>query len=171
MSLYIKHIIRFLLIVLAQSLIFGQMEFIYGVHIMIYPLFIMLLPFEISTILLLIVSFFLGISVDLFMNTFGLHASSAVLIAFLRPTIYKLFAPREGYDLLKEPTIQAYGFKWFFATHFIVITVHHLYFFTMEYFSFININHILLKTLLSSIFTFLIFVAIQFIFFKKKYNM
>lgn len=163
----LTHIIRLVIIVLAQGLIFGQMEFGLGIHPMIYPLIILLLPFDTRPIVLMLIGFVAGISVDFFMNTFGLHASAGVLVAYIRPELYHLFAPRDGYDVLKEPTIGYLGFRWFFYVGGITIFIHHLWFFFLEYFKWSEFLYILQKTFLSSIVTLLIFILIQIFFFKK----
>lgn len=161
------HIIRFVLLVLLQGLVFGQIEFGWGIHPMVYPLIIILLPFETTPIVLLFVGFAAGISVDFFMNTFGLHASAGVLIAYLRPELFKLFAPRDGYDTMREPTADYLGFKWFISVASIMVVIHHLWFFLLEYFKLSAWTYIMQKTILSSIVTLLIFILIQVFFFKK----
>lgn len=162
------HIIRFFAFVLAQGLLFGQLELSWGIHIMIYPLYILLLPFEIGAIWLMIIGFITGISVDFLMNTFGLHASAGLLVAYMRPQLYRLFAPRDGYDILKEPTIKSYGFKWFISVAGISTFVHHLWFFILELFQFSAFLYVIQKTLLSAFFSLLLMLFIQVFFFKKE---
>lgn len=167
MNNLLVHIIRLVIFVLAQGLIFGQLEFGAGIHPMIYPLFILMLPFDISPILLMVMAFITGISVDFFMNTFGLHASAAVLIAYIRPELYRLFAPRDGYDILKEPTATEYGYKWFLYVAGISITIHHAWFFLLEHFNWSDWFIVLQKTILSVLVTMFILLVIQILFFKK----
>lgn len=171
MNNFVKNSLWLVLFVLAQGLIFGQLDFGYGIHPMIYPLFIILLPFEINIILLLFLAFATGIGVDFFMNTFGLHASSAVLIAYLRPTIYRYFAPRDGYDILKSPTISDLGFSWFMKVAFTIVFLHHTWFFILEYFKWSAWKEIISSILLSSIVSLIIFILIQISFFKKGKNL
>lgn len=163
----IKHIVRFVIFVLAQALVFSQLNLGYGIHPMICSLYILLLPFDTRPIMLILIGFALGLSVDFFMNTFGLHASAAVLIAFLRPYIYTRFAPRDGYDSSKEPTAKQIGYRWFIQVALITIIIHHFWFFLLEYFKWGAWKEILINTLLSSIITLLIFILIQIIFFNK----
>lgn len=167
MNNLLVHIIRLIIFVLAQGLIFGQLEFGAGIHPMIYPLFILMLPFEISPLLLMLLAFITGISVDFFMNTFGIHASAAVLVAYIRPELYRLFAPRDGYDVLKEPTASEYGYKWFLYVAGIAMIIHHLWFFLLEHFNWSDWLIILQKTFLSVLVTMFILVIIQILFFKK----
>lgn len=162
------HIIRFVLFALAQGLVFGQLDFGFGIHPMIYPLFILMLPFDLGTIALMIISFLMGISIDFFMNTFGLHASAAVVIAYFRPELFKLFSPRDGYEGFRQPSAGDLGYKWFLSVGGLMVFIHHLWFFFLEYFKLSDWPYILQKTLLSGLLTLLIFILIQIIFFKKQ---
>lgn len=164
----IAHIGRFFIILLAQGLIFGQLEFSVGIHPMIYPLFIIMLPFDTRPIALMFLAFLLGIGVDFFMNTFGLHASAAVLTAYIRPELYRLFAPRDGYDVLMQPTAESLGYKWFIYVTGVSLFVHHLWFFLLEYFKWSEFFTIMRNTLLSGVTSLVILILIQIIFFKKK---
>ncbi len=162
------HIIRFFLFVLAQGLIVGQLDFGFGIHPMIYPLFILLLPFDMSAIALMIIAFVTGVSVDFFMNTFGLHASAAVIMAYFRPELFKLFSPRDGYESFRQPSVVDLGYKWFISVSSLMVLIHHVWFFFLEYFRLSDVLYILQKTFLSGALTLLIFVLIQIIFFKKQ---
>lgn len=161
-------IFRFLIFVFLQVFIFNQLEITPYVHIMISPLYIVLLPFDISVIRLLFISFFLGLSIDALSNTFGLHASSLVLLAYLRPFIFRWFAPREGYDSIKTPSIFDMGNTWFVFTFGSLILFHHLWFFMMESFSPSEILLILQKTVPSALLSFIVCVILQTLLLKKS---
>ncbi|PKR81991.1 hypothetical protein CW751_01240 [Brumimicrobium salinarum] len=170
MNNILTHIIRFIIFVLAQGLIFGQLDFGYGIHPMIYPLFIIMLPFDTRPVVLMALAFLIGIGVDFFMNTFGLHASAAVLIAYIRPSIFTRFAPRDDYDLLKEPTANEWGYAWFIKVALSLFFIHHLWFFTLEYFKWTAWKEIAMSTLLSVVVSVIISVLIQILFFKRSKN-
>ncbi|HLW38772.1 MAG TPA: hypothetical protein VKX31_00180 [Brumimicrobium sp.] len=167
MNIIVKNILRILILIFAQGLIFGQLPFGFGIHPMIYPLAIVLLPFDTRPVWLLIIAFFIGLSVDFFMNTFGLHASAAVFAAFLRPAIFRRFAPRDDYDLLKEPTASEWGYLWFTKVSASIILFHHFWFFILEYFKFSAWKEIITSTILSSLISLIIFILLQVFFFKK----
>ncbi len=162
------HIFRFFLFVLAQGLIVGQLDFGFGIHPMIYPLFILLLPFDMSAIPLMIIAFLTGVSVDFFMNTFGLHASAAVIMAYFRPELFKLFSPRDGYESFRQPSVADLGYKWFISVSSLMVLIHHVWFFFLEYFRLSDVLYVLQKTFLSGVLTVLIFLLIQIIFFKNQ---
>lgn len=168
MNQFVINIIRLLIFVLAQGLIFSQLNFGYGIHPMVYPLFILLLPFDTKPIVLMLLAFVVGVGVDYFVNTFGLHASAAVLVAYIRPALFRQFAPRDDYDILKEPTANDMGYSWFLKVAGITVLVHHLWFFSLEYFKLSAWKEIITNTILSSIITLIIFILIQILFFKKS---
>ena len=149
MTLNFNHLYRFFLFSFLHILIFNQLEFGHGIYIMIYPLYIMLLPFYMPVIGLMSISFCLGLFIDLFSNTYGLHASSALLFAYIRPLIFNYFSQRENYDPLKEPSLFDMGYKWFLGAFSACLLVHHLWFFILEIFNFSELSMILSNVLLS----------------------
>jgi hypothetical protein len=164
---FAKYFIRFILFVAAQAMIFNQLEVGFGIQFMIYPLFILLLPHEINIFFLLLISFVYGFSIDAISNTYGLHASSAVVLAIMRSKIFKVFEPRDEYEPHLELSLKNMDFNWVFLVQGSLIIIHHLWFFTMEIFKFNELIFLLQKTILSSITSFLLCLLIQSIFFKK----
>jgi hypothetical protein len=109
----------------------------------------------------MVIAFLMGILIDAFSNTYGLHASSAVVIAYFRPLIFKTFAPRDGYDLLKEGNSYDMGFRWFLYTFGLLLLIHHFWFFLLEIFRFDEILFVLQKTLFSLPLSFVLCLIIQ----------
>lgn len=167
MNEILKHIYRFVILVVMQTLIFNQLEVGFGIQFMVYPLFIILLPFETGIVYLLLIAFAMGMAIDSISNTFGLHTSSLLVVAYLRPVIFKMFAPREGYDNLKEGNIYEMGGRWFIYVFGSILLIHHLWFFTLEIFKFQDILFILQKTLFSLPITFLLCLLLQALFVSK----
>ena len=164
----LKHSIRFVSIILVQVLILNQIELGFGIQLMIYPLFILLLPVDIGVISLLFISFAMGILIDAFSNTYGLHTSAAVLFAFLRPAVFKLFDTRDGYDVLLETNIFNMGRTWFFKTFGSLLFIHHLWFFLLEVFKLNDFGYTLQKTILSAPLSFAICILLQYLFVKNQ---
>lgn len=157
----------FVLLLLIQVLIMNNIGFSGYVNPFIYLLFIMLLPFEMPAWLLLIIAFFTGLSVDLFAATAGLHASATVLVAFLRPYILRVIAPREGYDKGDEPGINKNGFRWFILYAVLIVGIHHFALFYIEVFRFKHFFITLARVILSSLFSILFIVIIQTLIIRK----
>lgn len=167
MNIIIKHSIRFIFLVLLQGLVLNQLEIGLGIQIMVYPIFILLLPFELGIIFILLLAFVMGLLIDAISNTYGLHTSSLVLFAYLRPIIFKMFAPREGYDVLKESNMYEMGTRWFIYVFGILLLIHHFWFFLMEMFRFDAIGFIFQKTILSFPLSFLFCILLQMLFIRK----
>ena len=135
---------------------------------MVHPLFIMLLPFETGTFTLMILGFSLGLLIDIFSNTYGLHASSLLLMAYMRPIIFKFYGPREGYDPLKEPSIFDMGNRWFIFVFGFLLLFHHLWYFMVEIFRFDQFLLVLQKTLFSVVISYLLCLILQTFIIKKS---
>ncbi len=163
-----RNFLRFLFLVLFQVLILNNIVITdLGITPYLYILFIILLPFETPGWITLIIAFFLGLSVDFFSDTYGLHAASCVFMTFTRPLVLELNAPREGYESGTFPRIHFYGFNWFFKYAFLLVFFHHLFFFFVEAFSFQNILITMGKVALSTIFTTFLIVFSQYLIYQK----
>ncbi|MFH1005857.1 MAG: rod shape-determining protein MreD [Bacteroidota bacterium] len=110
-----RNIIRFFFLVLFQVLILNNIGLLGYVNPFLYVLFILMLPFTTPNWLILVLAFVLGISIDMFSDTGGIHAAASVMMAYMRPFILKLISPRDGYDMSLHPTFQYFGFSWFLS--------------------------------------------------------
>ena len=161
-------VLRFLLLAFLQVIILNNLEPGWGVYIMVYPLFILMLPIEINPIVLMISSFALGIIIDSLSNGFGLHASAATLIAYLRPTIFKFYAPRDGYDSVENAGIRVLGFQWFLGAYGTMLLVHYIWYFTLESWQLNEILLILRKVAINVPLAFGVTLLVQFIFMRRR---
>ena len=167
---FIRHSYRFVLFAAIQSLIFNQLEIGFGIQFMIYPLFILLLPYQLNVYVLLFISFSLGLIIDAISNTYGLHASSALLVAYMRPYLFKIFEPRDGYEQPMELSYRNMPFGWILYVHGSLFLLHHLWFFTIEIFKFNEMLFVLQKTMLSLPCSFIVGILFQLIFVKPASN-
>jgi hypothetical protein len=103
-----------------------------------------------------------------FYDTMGIHAGASVLLAFLRPHILNLLTPRDGYDINDSVNIHIMGKGWFFTLVFILLLAHHSAVFFLERVSFDDIWHTLLKIVVSTLFTGIVILILQLLFFSPK---
>jgi hypothetical protein len=164
----IKYLFQFIAYVLAQALVFNQLEIDYGIQFMIYPLYILLLPYDLNIFLSMLIAFVFGLSIDIISNTFGLHASSALLIAYLRPYFFKMFEIRDGYDPGMELSTKNMEFRWILSVHGLLLLIHHFWFFLIEIFKFNEMWFVFQKTILSMPISLGICLLIQSIFLRKS---
>ena len=168
LSTLIKNIIRFVILVLVQVLIIKNIELGRFINPFIYVLFILMTPFEIPKIGLLFIAFVLGLTVDMFYDTAGMHAAASVFMAFARPTVLKLFSPRDGYEPDAQPTMAYLGISWFISYSSILIVLHHIALFYIEIFRLSEFFSTLFRVFMSSIFTLVLVVISQYFFYRKK---
>jgi len=168
-SIIPRYIFNFFFFVLLQVLILNKMEFSGYLNPYLYVIFILTLPFETPGWLLLTLAALLGLSVDMFSNTVGMHMSASLFLAYLRPFILERFAPRDNYEPGTLPLPSYYGFGWFLKYALILVFIHHLFYFVIESFSVENFVKILIKTLGSTVFTMIIMsVTLLFTYQKKR---
>lgn len=158
---------RFIILVLVQVLVLNNIQLSGFIVPYVYVLYILLMPFETPKWALLLSSFALGISVDLFMQTPGMHAAASVLMAYLRPWALELGAPRDGYEPGTYPRIHFYGFQWFLRYTLILVFAHHLVLFYIEVFRLAEFLSTFLRVLLSSLFSVIIIMLSQYFVFRK----
>src|SRR5262245_41757686 len=132
----IQYIFQFILLVLLQVLVLNHIQLNGYINPYIYIYFILLLPVGISDSLLLLIAFTLGFCVDIFSSSGGMHSAATVFLAFCRPAVLKLIAPRDGYDLEIRLNAKTMGIKWFLTYASILVTLHHLTLFYIEVFRF-----------------------------------
>lgn len=159
---------RFLALLLAQVLVFKHIQFSGEawrfLHIFIYPLFTFLLPIRLQNTAVLILSFIMGLMVDWFYDSPGVHACALVFTAYIRPLVLGILEPYEGYNMSENPGIKRFGFGWFSSYISILLSVHLFVYFSVEAFSFVFIFDIVMNTLVTFIGTFVVMILIQYLF-------
>jgi len=162
------NIIRFILLVPLQVLVLDNINFGGSVNPYLYILFILLLPFEIPGWALLCFSFLIGLSVDMFAGTPGMHAAAATLMAYFRPLVIRSVGLNKEIEPGMQPSIFYMGFSWFFMYALILVLIHHFALFTIEVFRFSGLFSVLLRTLYSTLFTLVLIVVLQYLFERQS---
>jgi rod shape-determining protein MreD len=135
MSQLVKNILRFICFILLQVYVLNQVPPLHQfITPYLYFLFILWLPFSTPRLALLIIAFFLGLTLDYFMGTPGLHAAPCVLIAYLRPFLINLLISQEGAELnYAEPSIKSLGWAPYSLYVLIFTFLHHFYLVLLAY--------------------------------------
>lgn len=158
------NIIRIIILVPIQVLVLDNINLGGYVNPYLYVLFILLLPIEIPGWALLFLSFFIGLSVDVFAGTPGMHAAASTLMAYVRPLVIRSVGISRDIDPGLEPSIPSMGFSWFFMYSILLITIHHFALFVIEVFRFSGLFSTLLRTLYSTLFTLALVIIVQYLF-------
>ena len=141
-----------------QIIIFNNVNLFGFVSPFPYVLFIILFPVNGNKSALLISSFFLGLLLDIFSNSGGIHTTASILLAYFRPSIFKFaFGVSYEYQTIKlNDTLTPERFSFLF----VAILLHHLVLFILEAFQFSLIFDILLRSITSTALTIIISIII-----------
>lgn len=162
-----RNIVRFFILLIVQVMVLNTIQLGGYLNPYVYLLFIILIPFETPKWFLLISAFFLGLLVDMFESSLGIHASAMVFMAFARPAVLQYFAPRDGYEARTFPRVYYYGFWWFLKYSAILVTLHHLVYYFMEAFGSQPFFATLWKAALNILLTLFFVVGSQYLVFRK----
>ena len=135
MSKAIIHIIRFVLLLGLQIVVFNQLELLGRINPQIYLYFLLVLPMGIHRAWLVVIGFTTGLLMDGFTNTAGLHAAVCALVAFSQPYILKRIVdePDEIYNNLNLYQLSFGVITVYFV---VMILIHHMFLYFLEAFSF-----------------------------------
>lgn len=157
--------IRFIVLVILQALVLNHIDFLGYINPYLYILFIILYPVKNNRMLFIFLSFLLGLGVDMFSDSGGVHAAASVTLAFIRPAILKsVFGALYEHQTVKFNNI-AFSQKIVYIS--LLVIIHHLIIFLLEIFNISQIILILQKTLFSSIFTIILCILVTIIFSRK----
>lgn len=160
MQLIIQNIIRFILLVLVQVFVLDNIQLNGYLNPMIYILFIIALPVHISRNITLLLAFVLGMLIDMFSNTMGIHTFATVLLAFCRVPVMKMFLVY-GDLLNKTPTPHFFGVAPYLKYLIVLVFIHHFSIFMIDAFTLYAVGMVILKMLASIGLSILIIIGIQ----------
>lgn len=165
-SILLSYSLRFLLLVLVQVILLNHINFLGNINPYLYVIFICLFQVNNNRSLFLFLSFLLGLSIDLFSDSGGVHAAASVTIAFIRPVVLKFcFGSIYEHQTIKFKNVD-FGAKIIYFT--IMVFIHHFILFSLEIFTLSKILLVLEKTLFSGIFTILLCIVTSIIFSRKN---
>jgi len=160
MMRFFNHCFWFLGLVALQVFVLDNVHFM-GVFLpLIYIYALLRWPSDMSSGLVVVLGFFLGLSVDILSNTPGMHASATTLIGFLRYPVLRLFVSKEDLGS-RDVTERSLGMGAYWKYAFLLVIIHHTVLFSLESFSFVNWMLLLTKIPVCSLLTFIFIFAIE----------
>lgn len=162
MNNILSQIFRFILLVTIQIVIVNNVQLFGYSSPYIYLLFIIGFPLNVNRNLLIILGFILGLCIDIWSNSGGVHAGATVLIAYLRPYLLK-FSFGVSYEHNNIKLAQA-EFKQQISYIFLMVFIHHWTLFALENFSTKLLLQTLESTVITSIFSIILIYSIIILF-------
>jgi rod shape-determining protein MreD len=160
MMRYVNHVFWFLGLIALQVFVLDHVHFLGFFLPVLYIYALLRWPADMSTSLVLIFGFFMGLSMDVFSNTPGLHASATTLIAFLRYPTLRLFVSKEDLGN-KDVSQDSLGIAAFWKYAVLLVVIHHTTLFLLESFSFVQGWLLLVKIPACCILTLLFIFAFE----------
>jgi uncharacterized membrane protein len=97
-----------------------------------------------------------------------MHTAAATLFAFLKPSWLKVASPTGGFDEAEEPSLGQIGVGRYISYAFPLLFVYCLAFFTADQWGTGGFFEILIKSFFSALFTLLLTLVVQLLFFSRK---
>ena len=160
MNIWLSNIIRLVVCVLLQVLLFNNLA-LFGVCTpYVYILFLISLPIELPRWAELLIGTFTGLVMDIFCSSLGVNLSACILVTYLRPLMINIFV-QDKERLSGTVDINKIGLIPYMQISAILIASHHIVMFILE-----NMNPelwwlTLIKIAVSSIATFAIIIGFE----------
>lgn len=132
----------------------------------LYIYFLLKLPFGRSPFYVIISGFLLGLIIDVFLNTPGMNAAAATMVATFRKPILNLFYDREIFDEF-IPGINT-GTSQFVKLTVFVVLLHLTLLFFIESFTMFNAVNTIKRIVASSLISILIIISLDVLIYRKR---
>ncbi|MDO4190931.1 MAG: hypothetical protein Q4D14_04515 [Bacteroidales bacterium] len=133
--------------VLLQVLVLNHIQLFGWCGIYLYIIFILTLPNRFKPIISLLIAALYGGCIDIFSGVYGMHTATTVLIAYIRPSVLKLFVSQEQQEK-GDPSAKNYNNAFYYYA-FTLIFIHHTLLYLLEAFTLNGIGITMLKALSS----------------------
>ncbi len=157
----LKYLLMFVILVVTQVVVFNHLCLFNVAIPLIFIYFIIKLPVTLPLNWAMTFGFLLGLTVDIFSNTQGMNALACTILSALRLPVLRLYFPREDDMTNPEPSFRTLGpgvyMKYLISAVFIYCAL----FFFIEAFTFYNWPLMLMRTIASTVLTFIILIAID----------
>lgn len=167
-GIVIRNILRFITLIVVQILVLNNIYLGGYITPMLYAMFILMLPNRVGRIYTLLIAFLLGLSIDVCSNMLGFHACATTVMAFCRITFAERIITRGDDVYIDTPSIFSVQPQFFIYYAALLLFIHSLVFFSLDYFNFADIFRIIISSVLTTIATLLLVIIWQMLFNHKK---
>lgn len=164
----IQQVVVSIIFILAQVWFFRNLVLFDAAFCMMYVGFLILLPVELSILALMAIGFTVGVAIDTFYNSLGIHAAACVFIMYIRNRWLNLLTPQGGFDSGAVPNVYLQDLQWFTLYALPLLFFHHAIVFFVEAAGLGLFGYTLWKVFLSTFFSFFVIVFLQYLFFNKR---
>lgn len=167
MNFNLIKILAFSLYLFAQVLLFKNVVLFHTAFCFVYVVYILTFSVDTNPLTLMLIAFAMGLGVDIFYDSMGLHAMASVGMVYIRGFWLSRITPQGGYERNSLPTIASNGVQWFIVYALPLIVLHHAVLFYVEAGGTTYFWFTLLKVLSSSLFSMVAIVLVE-MFFSRR---
>ena len=153
--------VYFVVFVLLQVLVMNSIHLFHIATTFIYIYLIFKLPVDLSRSIVIFVSFFLGLTVDVFSDTFGMHAAACSFLGFIRQPLLERFVNLRDIPEGSVPSFRLFGYVGFIRFTILLVVLHHVLFFIVEAFTFFQPLSMLIRMVLSILLSCVLILIIE----------
>jgi hypothetical protein len=158
----VKFFFSGLLLAILQTFIFQEVNIVWWIKPMPYLMLFLNIPISVNKFGMLIGAFFFGMTIDALGGSMGMHTAACVSLAFIKYHIDNYFLDENSMQLqgLSVMHEDYKGWQWYYIYIFSIAFIHHLIFFTFDYFrwsAFFTVIWISFTSAISTVFFVLIF--------------
>lgn len=161
-------IVRFVVMLLVQVLIFNHVRLLGFLNPNVYLFALFLLPLEMPRSAQYAVAFATGFVVDAFQMTYGIHASACMCFILLRPYLLYALNVNKKRNETEIPVPGKKDFRWLLMYTFLMVLAHQIFVSILEVFSFSNFIYTQIVIVFNALFTTLLVLCIEYIFIPVK---
>ena len=130
-----RELIYFVCFVLLQTLVINNIRLFGIITPFLYVYVILKFRIDMARSGVIVLSFLLGLIIDIFSNTPGIHAAACSLIGFIRNPLLEQFVDIRELPDRSIPSYRLFGLIKFVRFTLILVTLHHILLFSIESFS------------------------------------
>jgi hypothetical protein len=145
-------------LILKNSVLFGS------AFCFLYIGYLLLLPVETNPLWLMFIGFGMGLFIDMFYDSVGVHAFASVAIMYVRNFWLSRVTPQGGYDNGAVPSLAADGLQWFLIYATPLVFLHHALLFFIEVGGFQYFGYTFVKIIFSTLYTMVLMLIVQYLF-------
>jgi rod shape-determining protein MreD len=156
----IKQLLLFILLIFLQVWLFNKIHLWGIITPLVYIYFILKLPVEMNRNLVLSLSAFMGLTIDLFSSTLGINMLASTVVGFSRAYFLKLFSPRDIFESY-SPSFHTFGKSLFLRYASLMVLLHQIVLFVTEALSLFDPLALILRISGSSALTLILIFAFE----------
>lgn len=157
----LRYVIMYCLLLLAQVVVLNRLVLFNCAIPLAFIYVITVLPVSLTTNRSVALGFFTGLIVDAFMDTYGLNALCCTVLAFVRKPILHMYVLRDDEQTSQPLDMHSLGTPVFLKYTLTMTLIYCAMFFLVEAFSFFDMQHLLLRTAASTLYSFIVICAVS----------